>query len=482
MNVLLPASPSGAKGVPGAGEGPQGRHDVPDGDFAAALAETAGEAGEDGRGDESKVQRADDSGPFSRATRRLGARELREANKQQETEFSVRSDETSGEIVKELRAVLARHGGGKAQAKLASASETQERGEAPPIPASPEPNPAADAVREVLAALGIDFSARPETTAAPEVAVAVLVRKGSGPRGPDMNALGSEKADMPELGDETQEPVEIIPVQVVRQEKHFQAAGVEARRWQIAQDAFSEARAMMPADAAKLAQAGASARERPALPAALARATEAMTQVAAPVSPPAVIEVMPGAVGIQIADRLQQVIGPPTEAGAPATAGMGFEPDTRQTFAPAIRTIKLQLNPAELGAVTIVVSGNEEGLRVELAAELADTVTKVDSDRGILAARLNGAGYTVNDISVARSAGQSMDGDSRDQGGRHGNLQEQFAGNSGRDGGAQYSGQHGGRQPSPSQAGVEMWSGTPHGAAPGHVVAGVSYAGRFRPV
>ncbi len=44
--------------------------------------------------------------------------------------------------------------------------------------------------------------------------------------------------------------------------------------------------------------------------------------------------------------------------------------------------------------------------QAELAAELADTVTKVDADRGVLAARLNGAGYTVNDISVARSAGR----------------------------------------------------------------------------
>ncbi len=482
MNVLLPAAPSGAKGVPGAGEGPQGQRDVPDGDFAAALAETAGEAGEDGSGDEAKVPKADDAGAFSRATRRLGARELREAHKQQDTEFSVPRDEATGEIAKELRAILARRGEGKAQAKSVSAGEKHERGEAPLAPTSPDPNPAADAVREVLAALGIDFTARAETTAAPEIAVAAMVRKGAGSRGLDTTALGSETSDMPALGDETEEPVADIPVQVVRQEKHFQAAGVEARRWQIAQDAFSEARAMTPADAAKLAPAEAAAGERPAIPAALARGVEAMTQAAAPVAPAAGIEVMPGAVGIQIAARLQQVIGPPTETGAPQPAGVGFEPDTRQTFAPAIRTIKLQLNPVELGAVTIVVSGNEEGLRVELAAELADTVTKVDADRGVLAARLNGAGYTVNDISVARSTGQSMDGDSREQGGRQGNLQEQFAGNGGRDGGAQFSGQQGGRQPGPSQAGVEMWSGAPQGAAPGHVVAGVSYAGRFRPV
>jgi chemotaxis protein MotD len=148
-----------------------------------------------------------------------------------------------------------------------------------------------------------------------------------------------------------------------------------------------------------------------------------------------------------------------------------------------LRIIKLQLNPGDLGSVTIVVSGTDDNLRIELAAELADTVTKVENDRGVLAARLNGAGYTVGEISVARFAGQGMDGDSRDQGPRQGTPQEQHFGQGGaRDGGAQFGGQHNGRQSGASSFHAEIGMGPDRGAAAGPVAAGVSYASRFRPI
>jgi chemotaxis protein MotD len=347
----------------------------------------------------------------------------------------------------------------------------------------------AAAAREVLAVLAVDLTARPERNVGPELAA--VARKSAGPRGADPSALGADRIGTAEIGDEVDvDEAMVLPVRVVRQEKHFQAAGVEARRWQIAQDAFEGARAAPAVDAQKPAPTDALVpRERPAAPAALARTPEAIAPVAGPAAPGAVFDLAPGAVGLQIADRVQEALTAPAEAAASSAPASGaiFEPDTRQTFAPALRVIKLQLNPAELGTVTIVLSGNDQGLHIELAAELADTVSKVENDRSVLAARLHGAGYTVTDINVARLGGQGMDGDTREHAGRHGGQQEQLLGNGARDsgprdGGAQQTEQHAGRRSGAAYARTESGPGQSQGAAAGPLLAGVSYAGRFRPV
>jgi hypothetical protein len=310
-----------------------------------------------------------------------------------------------------------------------------------------------------------------------------------GPRGADPSALGADRAGVADVGDEVEVDEEmVLPVRVVRQEKHFQAAGVDERRWQIAQDAFEAGRAVPTVEAPKPAPGNALPRDRLAAPVAAARTPESTSPVVGPASPTAAIEVAPGAVGLQIADRVQQALTAPAASAATSALPSGpiFEPDTRQTFAPALRVIKLQLNPAELGAVTIVLSGNDQGLRIELAAERADTANRVDSDRNVLAARLHGAGYTVTDINVARMAGQGMNGDAREQAGRHGGQQEQLLGGGGhngvaRDGGAHQAEQHAGRRTGATYARAEG-AGLSHGAASAPSVTGVSYAGRFRPV
>jgi chemotaxis protein MotD len=204
-----------------------------------------------------------------------------------------------------------------------------------------------------------------------------------------------------------------------------------------------------------------------------------------PVAQPVSIggEIASGTVGLQIADRVQQALSAPSEAGGPPpAAGGAAEPETRQTFAPALRTIKLQLNPAALGVVTIVLTGTDEGLRVHLAAELADTVGVVENDRGALAARLADGGYSVSEITVARLAGQGAEGDMRDSSARQGAAQDQQAGNTAREGAGHSAGRHAGRGFGDRQSSGNPEPGASRDAAAAPLVPGVSYAGRFRPI
>ena len=488
MNVHLPPAPSGAKGVPGAGEGPHGRQDKLDGDFAAALAETAGESSDEAVREETGAGKADDAGGHFHVGRRLAARGGHETHERMKGDGAMPRADVPNEPDTETQVKGIRRADHKAIAKGIAANETQEAGEKPAALSASDPAQGAAAAREVLAVLGIDLTARPERAQGPELAA--VARKGMGPRGADPAALGVDRVGAADVGDEVEvDEAMVLPVRVVRQEKHFQAAGVEARRWQIAQDAFEAGRAAAPTAESPKTAPGEALRERAAAPVAMARTVEAVAPVAGPAAPGAVVDVAPGAVGLQIADRVQEALTRPADSAASSSPASGtiFEADTRQSFAPALRVIKLQLNPAELGAVTIVLSGNDEGLRIELAAELADTVTKVDNDRNVLAARLSGAGYAGTDISIARMAGQGTDGDARDQGARPGGQQEQLLGGGARDGG----GRHGGAQQAEQHADwrsgkafgrADSAGSLSPGAAPAPVIGGVSYGGRFRPV
>ena len=103
MNVLLPAAPSGAKSVPGAGEGSHGRHEKLDGNFAAALAETAGESGDEAVHDETGISKPDDAGAHARAGRRVGARHGREAHERLNGEAPMAKADFANELVPEWR-------------------------------------------------------------------------------------------------------------------------------------------------------------------------------------------------------------------------------------------------------------------------------------------------------------------------------------------------------------------------------------------
>jgi hypothetical protein len=472
MNLLLPSAPSGTHGPAGAGDGPHSRREIPDGDFAAALAETAGEGGDEIKRRGARSEKLDDAARLLRAVRRLEAREARAA--QGEEVLSTRSG-TADDAAAELRLKGKRRSD---DAPVVGKADLKVPGEDLIAETRPEPVASGAAAREVLAVLGVDLAARPDrTTAGAELAASMRM---TGARGVGLDTQSTNRGTEPGLGEESD--VEVVPVRVVRQEKHFQPAGVEMQRWQGAQNVREDASATtLPTPDAKAFQPEAPSRERPGVQAVQARAPEMAASVAQPVSTAG--ELPAGTVGVQIADRVQQALGSPSQVSAPPPpSGPGHDLEARQTFAPAIRTITLQLNPGSLGTVTIVLSGNDDGLHIQLAAELPDTVTQVENDRNLLTARLNGAGYSVNEITVARLGGQGMDGDARDQGARQGSAQEQFAGNASREGGAQFGGQQGGRGLGGHPQHTESGLGGTRGAAVMPSVAGVSYAGRFRPV
>lgn len=476
MNLLLPSAPTGAHGPMGAGDGAHARREIPDGDFAAALAETLGQSGEDAAGDEARTEQpADAAVRLWRAARLMGARE---AHARQHGQAPQPQAAESPEVLPERRLKGVRQLDDAKKAGKAQADEGIEKKPAvEDVPPAPRIEAAGAAAREVLSVLGGELAPRSDRmTAGAELGA--FARMAAGPRNAELDAQRSGQAAETEIADDAEAAV--LPVRVVRQEKHFQPIGLEMQRWQGAQNAAQDPSAkpdLSPPVDAKAVQQEAAPRERMAAPAA--RAVEMAAPVAAPVAGGG--EIVPGGVGVQIADRVQQALATPVDASAPQPAGASPDPEMRQAFAPAIRTIKLQLSPAALGTVTIEVSGNGDGLRIHLAAELADTVSQVENDRGVLAARLNGAGYAVTEVSVARLAGQGMDADARDQGARQGGSQEPWAGNAGRDG-APFGGQNSGRGSGGEQAHMDSRHGGARGAAAAPVPSGTSYAGRFRSV
>ena len=125
MNVLLGPAPSGTKAVPGAGEGSSGRRDQLDGGFAAALAETAGESGEETVADEASAQKSDEAGAFSRLSRRVGARHAHEAHERLKSEVATQSAGVANEPDTEPRTKEARRAVHKAHPKGVTGKETR---------------------------------------------------------------------------------------------------------------------------------------------------------------------------------------------------------------------------------------------------------------------------------------------------------------------------------------------------------------------
>jgi flagellar hook-length control protein FliK len=441
---------------------------------------------------EIRTGKSDDAARLLRAVRRIAARVAREVPTNAPGDAALMGSTATPEVAAEPRAPKPARPTGKVPAR----AEPREVAEPQVAAASAETAAITTAAQDVLAVLAAETMARPEPAAAsPEVATLVrsALAPGERPRArggaPEargkgaIDAAGMAPGMAPGLADAAEEIIQ--PVRVVRQETHFQPAGIEALRWQNvqrAEAAAGEAPAMpLPASEAKAVPLQPAARERGAAAVASSPPPDAAMPAAQPVTISG--EIAPGAVGFQIADRVQQALSAPSEPGAPApAAGGNAEPETRQTFAPALRTIKLQLNPAALGAVTIVLSGTDEGLRVHLTAELADTASVVENDRAALSARLAGAGYSATEITVARMAGQGMDGDMRDSSPRQGATQDQFAGNSAREGAAQTAGQQAGRGFGDRQPSRTLEPGPARDAAAAPLVAGVSYAGRFRPI
>src|SRR5690606_31828205 len=119
-NVHLPVAPSGAKSAPGTGEGPHGRHEKLDGNFAAALAETAGEGADETVRDEPGLQKSDEAGALARVGRRLGARHGRESHEHLNGEAPIPRADVANESGTDVRSKRTHRADHNALAKAAA--------------------------------------------------------------------------------------------------------------------------------------------------------------------------------------------------------------------------------------------------------------------------------------------------------------------------------------------------------------------------
>lgn len=480
MTSFIPSAPAAPAHAPQSRGGGNASAGEPGGsDFAGALSEAAGKSGDE------TASKGDAKAKGARAAAR-GAhhREGRDADMPAgPAETTTRADLAA--LVAERRV----KSGERHEAPPRRGHEKKVDADKAPVAsdAAAAEQPAAVVAREVLIALGADLTIKPDQGPSAADFLAEL-RKAATPAAPRSGAAKSGKADAgefsalagAELPDEA--AAEIVSVRVVRQEKHFQPVMREAQHL-LAIDAAA-AGDDTPASGAldALTRPGPQgALQRESAPATAARGVETPVQVAAPTL--ATGEPMPTSVGVQIADRVQQALTEPAET-APPPPPPPSDPAARPAFAPAIRSIKLELNPASLGAVTITLTGGDDALRIHLEAELADTVGKVEQDRGALSSRLNGAGYAITELTVARFGTQGGETDQRDSGARPGASQSDGGSGASREGAA-FSGDREGRRPTERQPAGEAFGQSrvsSRGVAAEHVVSGISYAGRFRPV
>ena len=111
---------------------------------------------------------------------------------------------------------------------------------------------------------------------------------------------------------------------------------------------------------------------------------------------------MPVPIGVQIFKAIVDEVGTATAADASAAAPTA-EPTSWSASGPALRRLSLQLSPAFLGPVTLVLSRCDGALQIQLDAEREETVAMVQREGDELTRRLHDAGYTVDEFLVRQS-------------------------------------------------------------------------------
>jgi chemotaxis protein MotD len=135
--------------------------------------------------------------------------------------------------------------------------------------------------------------------------------------------------------------------------------------------------------------------------------------------------------------------------------------DTQPSAPTQIRSLKIQLNPVELGTVTAHLRIEDDAVAVELSAETADAQRQLTSDAETIVRSLRALGLDVDRVTVqlaARSDAQPQaepTGQSRQQGFA---AEDGAGGAHGQGGGSQREQQQSGGQTSPA-------SGPPGGAS-----------------
>jgi chemotaxis protein MotD len=128
----------------------------------------------------------------------------------------------------------------------------------------------------------------------------------------------------------------------------------------------------------------------------------------------------------QIASQVASEAGTAvTEAARPMPAGFVVKPES------AVKVLHLQLQPAELGTVTIRIAVKDNALRVDLEVGRNETAHLIQRERDALSALLRSAGYSIDglDVRLADQTGSSMQGGGQSglqmQGGQAGSSQSE---------------------------------------------------------
>ncbi len=116
---------------------------------------------------------------------------------------------------------------------------------------------------------------------------------------------------------------------------------------------------------------------------------------------------MPVPIGMQVFKAIVDEVGAAAATEA-STATPAAEPTSWSASGPALRTLSLQLSPAFLGPVTLVLSRCDGGLRIQLDAEREETVAMVQREGDELTSRLQDAGYTIEEFLVRQSPDTTM--------------------------------------------------------------------------
>lgn len=131
-----------------------------------------------------------------------------------------------------------------------------------------------------------------------------------------------------------------------------------------------------------------------------------------------------------------------------------------QPGAPApVKSLKIQLNPSELGVVTAHLLAGDDGLSVELVAETTEAQNKLAADSDLIARSLRAIGLDVDRVTVQLATRNDVPTQS-DGGQPRGFQSESGAGNARGDGGGERNGQAAG-QSSSLRAGQQSGSLAP---------------------
>jgi chemotaxis protein MotD len=105
----------------------------------------------------------------------------------------------------------------------------------------------------------------------------------------------------------------------------------------------------------------------------------------------------------QIATRITSEVGAAVQAGRPEAAGFVSQPQ----LGSAVKVLHIQLQPADLGTVTVRLSLKDQALRLDLEVGRGETAHLIQRDREALSALLRSAGYLVDglDVRVADPSG-----------------------------------------------------------------------------